>query len=394
MRELTAELRAVRDLAQAAQGAYEVQDLLDRICASVSEAFAFDRAVISRYDPEAEEVERVASYGIPLRAVRGLSKHLADWPLLRQARDAGGPVLVADARSERAIPAEVAERFGTGAIVTLPLVSQGRCLGFLSADRGGAPFDLDEQSRALLTTIGVLAASLLERALVHDEQLRVDRLRSNFIALATHELRVPAAVIYGISSTLRQRGHELTDGQLDELREALYEQSERFFRLVDQLLDLSRLEARSMRIEPEVFDLRRKVKELVLGYASERAPEIEIDVPPALVARADIDAFERIVGNLLVNALRYGEAPIRVVAEQRDRHLRVAVEDRGRGVPPEFAPRLFERFTRSDRSGDRAGGAGLGLSIAQSYAHAHGGKLIYEPAKPRGARFELVLPNP
>jgi signal transduction histidine kinase len=393
VRELTAELRAVRDLARVAQGAFEVDELLDRICASVSEAFGFHRAVISRYLPETDEIERVAAYGVPLEAVRALPRRLQDWPVLRQALEAAEAVVAPDVRSERAIPLEVAEEFGTGALMTLPLVSQGRCLGFLSADRSGRPLDLDEAARAGLTTIGVLAASFLERALAHEEQLHVDRLKSNFIALAAHELRAPAAVVYGISSTLQMRAHELSEEQLQELRDALSEQSERFYRLVEQLLDLSRLEARSIRIEPVDFRVRPLVEELVLAHAAERSREVEVDVPAELEARADTEAFERIVGNLIANALRYGEAPIRVTAEQRDRHFRVAIEDRGGGVPPEFAPHLFERFTRSDESRKRASGAGLGLSIAQSYAQAHGGKLIYEPAKPRGARFELVLPN-
>src|SRR5438034_8927910 len=151
VRELSAELRAVRDLARAAQGAFEVDELLDRICVSVSEAFGFDRAVISRYLPETDEIERVAAHGVSLEAVRGLPRRLADWPLLGQALETGEAVVAADVRSERAIPLEVAGEFGTGALMTLPLVSQGRCLGFLSADRGGAPLGLDESARAGLT---------------------------------------------------------------------------------------------------------------------------------------------------------------------------------------------------------------------------------------------------
>jgi signal transduction histidine kinase len=393
VRELTAELRAVRDLARAAQGAFEVHELLDRICASVSEAFGFHRAVISRYLPETEEVERVAAYGVPLEAVRGLPRRIEDWPLLSRALERGEAVVAGDVRSRSAIPLEVAAEFGTAGLMTLPLMSQGRCLGFLSADRGGEPLELDEAARAGLTTIGVLAASFLERALVHEEQVRVDRVKSNFIALASHELRAPAAVVYGISSTLHLRGDQLSDEQQAELRDALYEHSERFYRLVEQLLDLSRLEARSIRIQPERFVVRQTVEELVLAYAAERSGEVEVDVPAELEARADAEAFERIVGNLVANALRYGQAPIRVVAEQRDRHFRLAIEDRGEGVPAEFAPHLFERFTRGHQTGEGARGAGLGLSIAQSYAQAHGGKLIYQPAKPKGARFELVLPN-
>jgi signal transduction histidine kinase len=81
-----------------------------------------------------------------------------------------------------------------------------------------------------------------------------------------------------------------------------------------------------------------------------------------------------------------------VTAECTDRHLRVAVEDRGEGVSPEFVPDLFERFSRSESSRAIAGGTGLGLAIARSYARAHDGELLYEAVQPHGARFRVVLP--
>jgi signal transduction histidine kinase len=126
--------------------------------------------------------------------------------------------------------------------------------------------------------------------------------------------------------------------------------------------------------------------------AGERATEIDIAVPPDLQTVVDSDAFDRVVSNLIVNALRYGEAPVTVYAEQPDRYFRLSVEDRGTGVPREFIPQLFERFTRDRKSQDRSAGAGLGLAIALSYAQAHGGELLYEEAEPHGARFKLVLP--
>jgi two-component system sensor histidine kinase KdpD len=101
--------------------------------------------------------------------------------------------------------------------------------------------------------------------------------------------------------------------------------------------------------------------------------------------------LERVVTNLVTNALRYGEPPVVLTAEQRDRHLRIAVEDRGHGVPPEFVPALFERFARGPQ-GRPVRGTGLGLAIARSYARAHRGDLIYHDADPHGARFELVIP--
>jgi signal transduction histidine kinase len=261
-----------------------------------------------------------------------------------------------------------------------------------------APFFGDEEF-ALLRSLGSMTMLALERShlFAQEHEARValeeaDKMKSQFVALASHELRTPAAVIHGIASTLQLRGEELERPQLLQLRRTLYEQTDRMRRLVDQLLDLSRLEAHSVHIEPKPLWVRSRVEEIVLMVAGERAKDIDIAVPPDLETVVDPDAFDRVVSNLIVNALRYGQAPIRVYAEQPDRYFRLSVEDRGRGVPPEFVPQLFERFTRSKTAPTGAGGAGLGLAIAQSYAHAHGGDLLYEEAEPHGACFKLVLP--
>ena len=99
--------------------------------------------------------------------------------------------------------------------------------------------------------------------------------------------------------------------------------------------------------------------------------------------------LDRVVSNLLINAVRYGAEPITLSAEAGDTYLRITVEDSGEGVSEEMRPHLFERFARTDSTDV---GSGLGLAIARAYAHAHGGDLVYDPRK-RGARFELIIPQ-
>jgi signal transduction histidine kinase len=343
----------------------------------MAETFGFERVEISRYVPEENVSLPVAAYGVPDEALGGVPQALDDSPLLRRALGQGRP--------------EYAEN---DSALAVPLVTGGRCLGFLGADRGGRAFALAPAELALLTTLATLAAVFLEKALAHDELRQVDELKSQFIALASHELRTPAAVIHGIAQTLHVRGDDLSGDQVHELRRTLYEQTDRMRRLVDQLLDLSRLEANGIKIAPQPVWVRPRVEELVLMVAGDRSHHLEVEVSPELEAEVDPSAFDRIVSNLIVNALRYGSPPVSVTAEQRDRHFRLRVEDNGPGVPPEFVPRLFERFTRSDASKKETAGAGLGLAIAKSYANAHGGDLLYHDAEPHGACFELVLPRP
>jgi signal transduction histidine kinase len=384
-------LRAVHDLARAAQGAHAADELLERLCDRVAETFGFERVAVERHVEGADDLRTVAARGMALHSRRGSPRSVRDRMHIRSAFDQQEIVFVEDERREPGKPADNGEVRACSA-VAVPLVIGDRRLGVLSADRGGETFALDESEVELLATFAALAATFLDKAIVHDRLVRLDEEKSGFIALASHELRRPIAVIAGVSATLHMRGNDLREDQAIALRTALYEQSERTRALVDQLLDLSRLDAGSVRIRPERVRVRPWIEDLVLLVARERAIDVALEIPRNLEALVDPHTLDRVVSNLLANALRYGEAPITVAARRRGRKFRLAVEDSGPGIPPAFVPRLFDRFARSDRSPQQASGAGLGLSIAQSYAHAHGGELSYEPAKPHGARFELVLP--
>ena len=261
-----------------------------------------------------------------------------------------------------------------------------------------APF-FGEDELALLRALGSVTGLALDRVRLyqreHETRLQLERaneVKSNFIALAAHELRTPMTTIHGFVTTLYHLGDRLDDAQRVAVRDALIKQTDRMARLVEQLLDLSRLDADAIEIVPEPVQVRDQVEEIVRTVAPD-PQAVEVDVPADAVATVDRNVLDRVIGNLITNAFRYGAPPVIVSAERTDRHLRVSVEDRGGGVAPEFIPDLFERFSRSEGSRASAAGTGLGLAIARSYARAHGGDLIYEDVTPSGARFRLVLPT-
>jgi signal transduction histidine kinase len=261
-----------------------------------------------------------------------------------------------------------------------------------------APY-FGREELALLRALGALTGLALDRTRLFAEERasraaleRANDVMANFVALASHELRTPVAAISGIAETLVRRGDDLDAERTAALEETLLAQSAHMRVLVDQLLDLSRLDADAVELRPVPLPLRPRLAQVVAAAAGDRAAEVVLVAPPDVEVTLDAVVLERIVSNLVTNALRYGKAPVTVRAEQLDRHFRLSVEDRGAGVPPEFVPSLFERFTRSNATRDQASGTGLGLAIARSYAHAHGGDLLYEPAEPSGARFRLVIP--
>ena len=262
-----------------------------------------------------------------------------------------------------------------------------------------APFFGDEE-RKLLTALGSLTGLALDRARLFGQErsarealLRADELKSQFVALAAHELRSPVSAIYGLSETIAERGGQLAPERLEELQSSLRVQIRRLRELVEQLLDLSRLDAEAVVIRPQRVLVRDRLEQIVRSVSPLESVPIGLEVDASLEAELDVHALDRIVSNLIVNACRYGEPPVLVSAAMEQSTLRVTVHDHGPGVPAEFVPQLFDRFARSAGSA-ASPGTGLGLAIARSYARAHSGEVSYRPGAPRGAAFELTLPAP
>ena len=260
-----------------------------------------------------------------------------------------------------------------------------------------APF-FGEDEFDLLRSLGSLTSLALDRvrlfAQEHESRVALERaneVMARFVSLAAHELRTPVTTIHGFVHTLNHLGDRLSAEQREEVSRTLEQQTSRMALLVEQLLDLSRLDADAIEIVPQRFPVRPRVTEIVAGVGGD---DVDVEVAEELEAVADPQAFDRIMANLVANAVRYGDPPVVVRAEQTDRHLRVWVEDHGPGVADHFVPNLFERFARSSEARERSKGTGLGLAIARSYARAHGGDVLYEHADPHGACFQLVLPVP
>ena len=269
---------------------------------------------------------------------------------------------------------------------------------FVASTSPYAPFFGQDELRTLHTIAG-LTATALDRVRLfeqeHETRLALERaneLMTNFVALAAHELRTPVTTIHGFVQTLNHVGARLSEQQKAELREALEQQTHRMAALVEQLLDLSRLDAEAVDVRPQLVELEPRLRQVVAVAAPGRTDQVEVSVPENASAHVDPQILDHVVTNLVTNAFRYGRAPIRVTATAENGRLRVAVEDSGPGVAHEIEETLFERFTRAGVARDRVAGAGLGLAIARAYAQAHRGDLRYERGDPSGARFVVDLP--
>jgi signal transduction histidine kinase len=262
-----------------------------------------------------------------------------------------------------------------------------------------APFFGEDELRAL-HTVAALTGIALDRVRLFEQEHqarialeRANELMTNFVALAAHELRTPVTTVHGFVQTLNHLGDRLDQSQQDELRVALEQQTERMASLVEQLLDLSRLDAEAVEVKPQELDLRQRLEDVVAVAAGPRLADVRVEVIGPAVAVVDPSIVDHIVTNLVTNALRYGKAPVLVSATVEDDQVLIFVEDSGPGVAHEIEETLFERFTRAGVARDRVAGTGLGLAIAHAYARAHSGDLRYEPGQPSGARFVVELPT-
>jgi signal transduction histidine kinase len=216
--------------------------------------------------------------------------------------------------------------------------------------------------------------------------------RDTVLAVAAHELRTPLAVILGMAEILRDGWDGLSEDRRLHLVGLISTQAHHLRVVVRKLLTLSRIEAGVLGAEAVAFDM----SDLVLSRLPElgdRSRDVQVACPPGLVAYADADHVWQILANYIENAFKYGTSPVEVSATERDGWVELRVCDLGPGVPDEFVPRLFERFSRGPRAQRQAEGAGLGLSIVRSLAEAGGGEAWYEAREPAGACFCVRVPS-
>ncbi|HSQ31736.1 MAG TPA: ATP-binding protein [Gemmatimonadaceae bacterium] len=279
--------------------------------------------------------------------------------------------------------------------VVLPLAVQNRVVGVMTL-RNDPAVHLDGAQHRFLEAISYYAALALDRVRLvaeaeHAEALRqADRLKDVVLASVSHDLRTPLTTIKALAQSAALQGNDSAA--------AIEEQADRLSRLVNDLLDLSRLKGGGFAAHPEINtaeDLIGAAVRQTRGLVAEHQLRTVIDLDsPALVGRFDFAQSLRVLCNLLENAARYspGHEPIELAARREGEMLVFTVSDRGPGVRDEDLPTIFEPFHRARNAPPDAGRAGLGLSIARTLAELQGGTVAYAARPGGGSVFSLRLP--
>ena len=288
-------------------------------------------------------------------------------------------------------------------VAILPLRRDGRPWGTLRLVGRRDEFAADETQ--LLATIADRLALALEREALRNEAYqaevlrRTDELRTALVNTVSHDLRTPLAAIKASAESLLQRDVAWSDDDRVEFAAAINREADRLNRLVGNLLDLSRIEGGALRLQREWYDVGELVREVIARLRpSLNGHPVSLRIPDGLPpASLDYLMIDQVMTNLVENVVKYTPpgSPIIVSIERADGCVRVAVEDRGPGIPREERERIFDKFYRLEtKAGTR--GSGLGLAVSRGLVAAHGGRIWADggsgpPAAP-GARFVFELP--
>jgi PAS domain S-box-containing protein len=295
------------------------------------------------------------------------------------------------------------ERLGARSLMLVPMRARGHVVGLLTfawsePGRRYGPEDLEmveELARRVVVAV--------DNARLYHEAREAVQLRDEFLGIASHELKTPLTPLrLKLQMLQRQMNGPLLDGtplpaeRITESLDVALRQVRKLTDLVDNLLDVSRITAGRLRLEPEELDLSSVAAELLSRFAPSAAQlgcELELHAPAPVFGRWDRLRMEQVVTNLLSNALKYGPGrPVVVRVEEDGERARLTVKDHGIGIAEEDLGRIFERFERavSDR---HYGGLGLGLYITRQIVEAFGGTVRVASQPGQGSTFTLELPR-
>ncbi len=290
---------------------------------------------------------------------------------------------------------DILRELGLRARMRVPLRARGEIIGCMVFASASAQrrYDLDDLSLAM--DLAQRAALAIDNQRLYQASKQAVALRDEFLSVASHELRTPVTSAQIAVQSALTVGDDAPASFLRQALTSAERQTRRLGRLVDALLDVSRIQAGRLELQKEPLDLAAIAREavaLLTDDARRAGCELRVEADDGLVGRWDRARIEQLVTNLLSNAIKYGAgAPIIVAARRHGEHARLMVRDSGIGIAAEERGRIFERFERAVSS-KHYGGLGLGLYIVRRIVDAHEGDVTVEGAPGRGSEFIVDLP--
>lgn len=394
------------EVAATVAGAVSQEEIMQRVVGMLPGFIGCDRASITLYDAETNIATTGPISGVTSEQeeyIRQLPVTPIDLenPLTKQLLIEHKPLVIND-------PAVFGETpLNVKSAMYVPMVARGRVLGFVGLDQSGTAHYFSHAEQLLMQGIANMIALSLENAALLEANARnaglveANRLKDEFLGIASHELKTPMTTIQGYVQVLKRRvgNASLDRDALVQVVDTINDQTRRMNRLVDELLDISRIEAGRLEMRREPVDIEAMLEELVeqQQMTSEQVT-ISLAVAPDaahLTAYGDESRLQQVALNLLSNALKYSPAGSKVTVSlcRTDGFAEVNVKDTGVGISADEQEHLFERFFRTEGARvSGVGGLGLGLYIASTIVREHGGRMWVRSQPGEGSAFFFTVP--
>jgi two-component system, NtrC family, sensor kinase len=403
-------LTALGEISQAVSSTLDVETVLDTIVSHASQLAGGAGCAIYEYEEGAQQFELRATHGydtVFVEALRAVPLRKGEG-LMGRAAEIREPIQIPDISLPGAYQSSVRDtliRFGYRALLSVPLLREEQIIGSLSLTRK-APGEYPPEVIEVLKTFATQSALAIQNARLFREiadksrQLEVaSRHKSEFLANMSHELRTPLNAIIGFSEVLNERMFgELNDKQAEYLRD-IHASGTHLLSLINDILDLSKIEAGRMELELTNFDLPAAMENavtLVRERAGRKGVTVRVAVEERVGAiRGDERKVRQVLLNLLSNAIKFtpegGRIDVRGVPV--DGAVEVSVSDTGVGIAPEDLEAVFEEFRQVGASAAKQEGTGLGLTLCRKFIELHGGKIWVTSAVGAGSTFTFRLPT-
>ena len=403
------ELKALGEVGQAVSSTLDLETVLCTIVSRATTLAGMDGGAIYEYDETRQQFYLHATDKLPeelVETLRAAPIPKGEGALGRMAVT-GEPIQIRDIADEARYQSRLKQmliRLGYRSLLAVPLLREDHLLGGLVVNRKSAG-EFTTQVIDLLKTFATQSALAIQNARLFreiEEKSReletASRHKSEFLANMSHELRTPLNAIIGFSEVLSERMFgDINEKQAEYLRDIL-ESGQHLLSLINDILDLSKIEAGRMELEPADFDLPSAIDN-TLSLVRERAHRRGITLDRTLDERlgmihADERKVKQVLLNLLSNALKFtpegGRIHVRADAHQGD--AEISVTDTGIGISPEDQAAVFEEFRQVGAAAKKVEGTGLGLAISRKFIELHGGSIRVESQSGKGSTFTFTLP--
>jgi signal transduction histidine kinase len=412
-----AQLEALREVGEAVGSSLDIDEVLDRIVSNAVRltnlgfgdiTLGTDGGSIMEYDESTETFHVRAAFGSSptlLERLRAITIH-RDSTLVGRTALARRPLEVPDLASAELDPhLEVLFRDGWRSVLAVPMLRGDKTVGVLVIRRRGTgtfPPDVTDllQTFASQSALAIVNARLFRELQTKTSELEIaSRHKSEFLASMSHELRTPLNAVIGFSEVLLDRMFGDINERQEEYLHDIWNSGRHLLELLNEILDLSKVEAGQMVLEPGIFRVDSAL-EYTLAMVRERAAlhaiTVTVDVADDVgMVEADELRFKQVVLNLLSNAVKFtpdgGSVSIRACRERNE--LVVTVTDTGIGVPPEDQERIFESFQQGRRGAPKEEGTGLGLTLSRRIVGLFGGRMWLESTPGVGSTFGFSIPG-